>query len=71
MIVAWNLLPRASRPIYRKALGVDDPTWLRGRGWALSIALIQLPYYHRTNPVLAENARYVIAEVLADIEVGR
>ena len=68
LIVAWNLLPPASRTVYREALRVADATWLRGRGWALSIALIQLPYYHRTNPVLAENARYVIAEVLADLE---
>lgn len=68
LIVAWNLLPVASREVYRSALKVDDATWHRGRGWALSIALIQLPYYHQTNPVLAGNARYVIAEVLADLE---
>ena len=68
LIVAWNLLPVDTRAVYRSALKVDDATWLRGRGWALSIALIQLPYYHQTNPVLAENARYVIAEVLADVQ---
>ena len=68
LIVAWNLLPVVTREVYRSALNVDDATWLRGRGWALSIALIQLPYYHQTNPVLAGNARYVIAEVLADVE---
>ena len=68
LIVAWNLLPVATRAVYREALRIDDHTWQRGRGWALSIALIQLPYYHRTNPILAENARYVIAEVLADFE---
>ena len=67
LIVAWNLLPVATRAVYRAALNVDDATWLRGRGWALSIALIQLPYYHETNLVLAANARYVIAEVLADV----
>jgi hypothetical protein len=38
-----------------------------GRGFALSKALIQLPYYHQTNPVLAASARYVIGEVLADL----
>ena len=63
--VAWNLLPAAARPAFRDALGVDDATWARGRGWALSIALIQLPYYRETNPALAANARHVIAEVLA------
>jgi aminoglycoside phosphotransferase (APT) family kinase protein len=64
--VAWNLLPVGVRNVFRAALRVDDATWERGRGWALSIALIQLPYYHRTNPVLAAGARHTIGEVLAD-----
>lgn len=37
-----------------------------GARLGLSIALIQLPYYFQTNLPLAENARYVIGEVLAD-----
>jgi len=45
---------------------VDDATWERGRGWALSIALIPLPCYQHTNPELAASARHVIGEVLAD-----
>jgi aminoglycoside phosphotransferase (APT) family kinase protein len=64
--VAWNLLPAEARNVFRAALGVDDATWERGRGWALSIALIQLPYYRDTNPVLAAGARHTIAEVLSD-----
>jgi aminoglycoside phosphotransferase (APT) family kinase protein len=64
LIVAWSLLPAAARDIFREAVHVDDATWLRGRGWALSIALIQLPYYHVTNPTLAANARHIISEVL-------
>lgn len=66
LIVAWNLLPAGDRPAFRAALDVDDDTWRRGRGWALSISLIQLPYYQHTNPSLAANSRHVIAEVLAD-----
>jgi aminoglycoside phosphotransferase (APT) family kinase protein len=66
LIVAWNLLPAAAREVYRECLEVDDATWARGRGWALSVALIQLPYYKDTNPSLAANARHVIGEVLAD-----
>lgn len=67
LIVAWNLLPADVRPLFREALGVDEDTWLRGRGWALSIAIIQLPYYQHTNPVLAANSRHVLAEVLAEL----
>jgi aminoglycoside phosphotransferase (APT) family kinase protein len=66
LIVAWNLLPAEARNLYRDALQVDDAAWARGRGRALSMALIQLPYYKDSNPGMAANARHVIKEVLAD-----
>jgi hypothetical protein len=46
---------------------VDEASWTSGRGWALSVALIALPYYWDTNPVFAEVARNAIAETLADV----
>jgi aminoglycoside phosphotransferase (APT) family kinase protein len=66
LIAAWNLLPAGARDAFRKAVGADDAEWARGRGWALSISLIQLPYYWDTNPALAENSRHVVAEMLAE-----
>jgi aminoglycoside phosphotransferase (APT) family kinase protein len=64
--VAWNLLSAQTRDVFRAALPVDDATWARGRGWALSVGLIALPYYQSTNPVLAGIARRAIDEALAD-----
>jgi aminoglycoside phosphotransferase (APT) family kinase protein len=61
---AWNLLPRDAMEVFREALAVDDATWIRGRGRTLSQALIALPYYRRTNPAMAHNARHVIRAVL-------
>ncbi|MFC6593971.1 aminoglycoside phosphotransferase family protein [Kitasatospora paranensis] len=61
---AWNLLPAGAREAFREALAVDEATWIRGRGRTLSQALIALPYYRRTNPAMARNARYVIRAVL-------
>lgn len=66
LIPAWNLLPATARVVYREALGVDDDAWNRGRGRALSMALIQLPYYRDTNKGIAANAQHVIDEVLTD-----
>jgi aminoglycoside phosphotransferase (APT) family kinase protein len=66
LMVAWNLLPAGARGIFRTQLGADDAMWARGRGWALWTGLVALPYYKETNPVLADNARYRIREVLAD-----
>ncbi|MEW2353007.1 aminoglycoside phosphotransferase family protein [Spirillospora sp. NPDC029432] len=65
LIPAWNLLPAMARDVFRDAVDVDDATWTRGRGWALSMALVQLPYYRDTNPVISANARHVLREVLA------
>lgn len=66
-MVAWSLLTGEARNVFRAELGVDDDAWARGRGWALSTALIALPYYERTHPPRAANARYRIREVLADL----
>ena len=63
---AWNLLPSDAREVFRRALAVDDATWIRGRGRTLSQALIALPYYRSTNPAMADNARHVIQAVLGE-----
>jgi hypothetical protein len=55
-----------TRDVFRDSLSVDDASWSRGRGWALSVALIALPYYEHTNPVFAALATRMIDEVLAD-----
>ncbi|SDP01458.1 Predicted kinase, aminoglycoside phosphotransferase (APT) family [Actinacidiphila guanduensis] len=59
----WNLLPAAARRAFRQALAVDGAAWRRGRGRALSQALLALPYYRATNPSMAANARHVIRAV--------
>ncbi|MFF2393297.1 aminoglycoside phosphotransferase family protein [Nocardia sp. NPDC058114] len=64
LIPAWNLLSSSAREVFRDAVDVDDATWLRGRGWALSMAIIQLPYYRSTNPIISANARHTIGEIL-------
>ncbi|CAN5345315.1 aminoglycoside phosphotransferase family protein [soil metagenome] len=66
MIAAWMVLSGPSRRIFRRALALDDATWARRRGWALSMAVVALPYYLHTNPVLVGLARRAIAELLAE-----
>ncbi|MEU9580997.1 aminoglycoside phosphotransferase family protein [Streptomyces chilikensis] len=65
LVPAWNLFTPAARRTFRDHVDVDEATWERGRGWALSMAVVQLPYYRRTNPVISANARHVIGQVLA------
>ncbi len=71
LMVAWNLFTAKPRAAFREAIGVDDATWARGRGWGLSPALVALPYYRETNPGLVAIAHHAIAEVLAEAEGGR
>lgn len=67
VMVAWKMLAGDARDSFRAELGVDDATWARARGWALSQALIALAYYTmETNPVLVLECRNWIAETLAD-----
>ena len=57
LMVAWTMFSKRSRGTFRDALGVDDATWARARGWALSFGLIALPYYAQSHPGLAGIAR--------------
>lgn len=66
LMIAWGLFSGESRDLFREALAIDKATWARGRGHALSQAVIFIPYYLDTNPVGVSNARRLIDEVLAD-----
>src|SRR4051794_7882051 len=65
LLPAW-WLPADASDAFRLDLRVDDATWARGRGWALSMALIALPYYKETNPLFAANALLMIANILGE-----
>ena len=69
MMIAWSLFAGESRKLFREALGVDDATWTRGRGQALSQAAIFIPYYLDTNPLGVRYAQRIIAELIGDLKV--
>lgn len=64
--VAWAVLDAETRPRFRELLEIDDATWARARGWALSQALIALPYYLHTYPAIVQEAWRWLAEALSD-----
>ncbi len=65
LIVAWELFDGPSRDRFRHELDVDDAMWARGRGWALSTAVMALPYYQDTNPYMARQAAEKLTVLLA------
>ncbi|MBK9924683.1 MAG: aminoglycoside phosphotransferase family protein [Anaerolineales bacterium] len=66
MMIAWGLFTGKSRDAFRATLEIDDATWARGRGHALSQAVIFIPYYLNTNPIGVRNAMHMIETVFAD-----
>ncbi|MCE6996792.1 aminoglycoside phosphotransferase family protein [Saccharothrix sp. S26] len=59
LVIAWTMFSGESRRAFREAVGLDDATWARARGWALWKALITLASGD-------EDARRVVEEVLGD-----
>jgi aminoglycoside phosphotransferase (APT) family kinase protein len=65
LAVAWEVLDPPAREIFRRKLGVDDATWLRGRAWALSLTFM-IWYYWSTMPQRRTRSIAVGRNVLAD-----
>jgi aminoglycoside phosphotransferase (APT) family kinase protein len=71
LVIAWTLLSGASRAAFVAGVPVEAAAWARGRGWALWKALITLAGSLHTDPAKADEARRVIAAVLADHQQAR
>jgi aminoglycoside phosphotransferase (APT) family kinase protein len=66
LAAAYQLFDATDRRTFREAVGDDEATWTRARGWAVSIAAMEIPYYRETRPELAERSSRAIAAVLAE-----
>jgi aminoglycoside phosphotransferase (APT) family kinase protein len=66
VIPAWSVFGHPGREAFRGALGVDDGTWARARGFALHQAAMIIPYYGETNPAFVAMAKRTVEEILAD-----
>lgn len=76
LTIAWTFFDGPDRHAFRRAVGLDDATWARARGWALWKALITHAEAIPEGPAATRvaglrfgwrrNARAVIADVIAD-----
>jgi aminoglycoside phosphotransferase (APT) family kinase protein len=67
VMVAWKALSPEGREKFRAELEVDNATWTRARGWAISTAVNALTYYtEETNAALVREACRWLAEALDD-----
>jgi aminoglycoside phosphotransferase (APT) family kinase protein len=68
LLPAWLIFDGEARKVFRAEVDVDDDTWARGLGWALSIGLISIPYYRERSPERVRNTLRVIEAILADCD---
>lgn len=61
VMAAWKLHSIEAAELFRDTLGVDDGTWMRARGWAVSQASAALGYYTLENnaPLVREAERWL------------
>jgi len=69
LMVAWTYLSGDARRVFRNAMGVDDSTWARGRGWALHLGLAAA--VSADNPLLGTIGLNTIAEIMAEFPRSR
>lgn len=61
---AWEILDAPARALFAAKLGVTEAEWLRGRAWALAIALGALAYYWRSMPARRRDRLAMLRNVL-------
>ncbi|PSK98016.1 aminoglycoside phosphotransferase (APT) family kinase protein [Murinocardiopsis flavida] len=66
LLPAWKFLPAEARGTFRAAVGADDATWARGRGWALasSLPVPDDPFF--ADPARVDAALAHLEAVIAD-----
>ncbi|MFC8868723.1 aminoglycoside phosphotransferase family protein [Streptomyces sp. NPDC057148] len=64
LTIAFTLMSAAPRAAFRAALGVDDATWTRGRGWALATGLNAYTAYAAVSPRIAAQTTRQITQAL-------
>ncbi|MEU3527858.1 aminoglycoside phosphotransferase family protein [Streptomyces sp. NPDC038707] len=64
LMIAFTLMSANSRAAFRDALGVDDATWTRGRGWALATGLNAYTSYAAVDPRVAAQTTRQITQAL-------
>jgi aminoglycoside phosphotransferase (APT) family kinase protein len=65
LVPCWRVFRGRARSLFRERVGGDEAAWSRARGWALSIAVLELAYYRDRDATLADAARVALREVLA------
>lgn len=62
--IAFGFMSPRIRSVFCDAMGVDDATWTRARGWAVAGGLNAYTSYGATNPGLAKRTKREVMDAL-------
>ncbi|MEM7801326.1 MAG: aminoglycoside phosphotransferase family protein [Chloroflexota bacterium] len=65
---AWELFNRQARQAFRVAIGAGEAEWLRGRAWALAVAIMTFPYYWRSLPRRVNDRLAMVRSALEEVD---
>jgi aminoglycoside phosphotransferase (APT) family kinase protein len=71
LAIAWTLLTADGRRALREHLSADDPSWARGRGWALWKTLVTCARTRGRTDEEATDARRVLDEIRTEYAFGK
>jgi aminoglycoside phosphotransferase (APT) family kinase protein len=63
LMYVWSLLTAPAQQFAHERHGLGEDAWRRGRGWALSQAIIALPYYLESNLGMVAVARQALSQL--------
>lgn len=66
LIPAWNTFRGPSGRTYLDALGADEATIERARGWVVAGAVFAIPYYLESNPAIVGQSALALEAALAE-----
>jgi aminoglycoside phosphotransferase (APT) family kinase protein len=65
LLTAWTMFDRDARNVFRAAIGASEAEWMRGAGWAMSMAVIYLPYAYE-NGLRSDMSERMIARLMEE-----
>lgn len=68
LIVAWHLLDRDSRAVFREGLQVGDLEWSRGAAWAFQQAMGLVWYYRETSRIMSDLGQSTISRLIEEYD---
>lgn len=64
LVIAWTLLNKKSREIFKNAINLGEETWMRAKAWALWKATFELCNISHKRGIQALNQTFIINTVL-------